>query len=93
MTRDELLLLHSDLTVSIADEQRTLGRLLGQERRAKTATWLESPGSDKLRDNAAQMHAIDVTEQVFRARHEINAMTVEIENVRLQLHLGGYTEE
>lgn len=93
MTRDQLLSEHNQLSIDLAAEQRLLGRLLGQERRAKTNTWLEANGSDKLRDNAAQMHTMDITEEVFRARHNIQAMTAELENLRLQLHFGGFTEE
>jgi nucleoside 2-deoxyribosyltransferase len=92
VTRDELLQLHHDLTHQLAESHRVLGVELARERRSKTETYAAHSGTDKERTNAAQFNSMDITEVVFREMRECDALVAEIENVRLQLAYGGFTE-
>lgn len=86
MTRDELLGLHSDTSDELAAVHRTLGRLLPEERRIKVDTFLQAQGSDRVRSNAADQASLHVTTEVLEQQKQADALTCEIENIRLQLH-------
>lgn len=86
MTRAELLERHDELSAGVAGKQRTLSTLLPDERRIKVETFLAASGSDTVRRNAADQASLHVTTEVLRIRSEIDALMIELENVRLQLH-------
>lgn len=77
---------HDSLSSQVAGKKSALSNLLPEERRIKVETFLGASGSDKVRQNAADQASLHVTEQVLRLQVEIDALMIEIENVRLQLH-------
>lgn len=86
MTRAELLARHSSLATELLDAHRAMGNLLAQERHIKVQVFNQTGGeSDKRRDNAAAIASLPITEEVFRLRGEIDALTEERDDIRLQL--------
>lgn len=84
--RETLLLEHQRACDQLATQQRALGRLLPDERRIKVETFLTASGSDKVRENAGAQASLHLTTVILTAQREIDALQVEIDNIRLQLH-------
>lgn len=86
MTRAELLRRHDELAAELAGVYDALGVLLPDERRIKVEVFFQAQGSDKVRTNAADQASLHVSTEVLSQQRKVDALTTELENVRLQLH-------
>lgn len=84
-TRAALTLEHHTLSDELAAKFRILADLLPQEREIKVNTFLAATGSDKVRGNAGDQASLHLTTQILETQQRIEALKVEIDNVRIQL--------
>lgn len=84
--RRSLLEDHHDLTTQLVATHFRLENLLPQERAAKNGAFLHAEGSDRVRGEIAQQASLHLTVEIIAAQRRVDALTAEIEDVRLQLH-------
>jgi len=84
--RPTLLLEHQRLSDLLAGKHRILSDLLPQEARIKAETFLAAQGSDRVRGNAADQASLHLSTQIIQTKKEIDALVVDLDNVRMQLH-------
>jgi len=84
--RQSLLEDHRSLTSQLIAVHERLGHLLPEERKAKNGAFLNAQGSDRVRSEIAQQASLHLTTEIIAAQRRVDALTAEIEDVRLQLH-------